>query len=245
MVPARPDALAALRRHGIVPSTVIDAGAALGDWTRACRGVFPNARYLLAEPVAEFADALRGASDLHGVEVVQAALAAEPGARVLHVHRDLVGSSLLHEREGPEVDGEPRQVRVTTLDGLVADAAAAAPFLVKLDVQGAELDVLRGGTTTLAQAVAVLLEVSFFGFFHGGATFADVVAAMHAHGFAAYDVSGLAYRPLDGALAQADVLFVPESSPARREHAYATRAQRAAQDAAFAATVRRRLGEGR
>ena len=58
---------------------------------------------------------------------------------------------------------------------------------------------------------------------------------------AGYDIGNLARRPLDGALSQADVFFVPESSPARREHVYAAPDQRAAQTAEFAAAIRRRI----
>jgi hypothetical protein len=105
-----------------------------------------------------------------------------------------------------------------------------APFLLKLDVQGAELDVLRGAEALLQQADYALLEVSFFEFFAGGPQFADVIAFMQARGFAAYDISGLQYRPLDGALSQADISFVRATGMFRQQHFYATREQREQQD---------------
>ena len=45
-----------------------------------------------------------------------------------------------------------------------------------------------------------------------------------------YDILNLMYRPLDGALAQADVLFVPHGSPLRKRHGYASPEQRRLQD---------------
>jgi hypothetical protein len=136
-------------------------------------------------------------------------------------------------------------VRVVALDPLAEELELEPTFLLKLDVQGAELDVLAGATSVVAGSMAVHVEVSFFPFFEGGATFEDVVGALAERGLVVYDVLGLARRPLDGALAQADLLFVPESSPARREHAYASPGQRARQNEEFAAAIRRRLERGR
>jgi hypothetical protein len=48
-------------------------------------------------------------------------LAKPPGNAVLHVHPDKVGSSLLHEVEGPSVDGVPRSVRVVAIDQLCVE----------------------------------------------------------------------------------------------------------------------------
>ena len=45
----------------------------------------------------------------------------------------------------------------------------------------------------------------------------DIVRFMHDHGFVMADVLGMARRPLDGATAQLDVLFLPDDSPLRRD----------------------------
>jgi hypothetical protein len=90
--------------------------------------------------------------------------------------------------------------------------------------------VLAGATETLRAAEYVVLEVSFFEFFRGGPLFHDVLAFMQARGFVAYDIFGFQYRPLDGALSQADVAFVRERGAFRQHHFYATREQREAQD---------------
>ena len=241
LVPRDVGALERLARTGVKARTVLDVGAALGDWTRSCAAVFPDATYVLVEPLQEFRHSLEAASQrVHG-SVVQAAAASASGQGTLHVHRDLVGSSLLREREGPAVDGEPRTVTTITMDDLVADRQLEPPFLVKLDVQGAELDVLSGAKKVLETASAVVVEVSFFSFYFGGARFEDLISTMHDAGLVVYDIENLSRRPLDGALAQADVLFVREDSPARKNHVYASPAQRKTQDAEFAATIRRRL----
>lgn len=231
-----------LAAAGVRPRSVLDVGAALGDWSRACAQLFPEARYLLVEPLAEFRPSLNA---LGFGEVVEAAVAAEAGERTMHVHEDLVGSSLLREQEGAHVDGAPRMVTVTTVDELVRERGLEPPFLLKVDVQGAERDVVAGAAATLPLAAAVLAEVSFFDFYEGGTAFAELVETMAEASFVIYDIGNLARRPLDGALSQADVLFVPADSPVRREHVYAAPHQRAAQTAEFAAAIRRRIDRAR
>jgi FkbM family methyltransferase len=231
-----------MRAGGARPQTIIDVGAALGDWSREAARVFPDARFVLVEPVREFDPALDAAAAAIGrATVVRAAAGRVVGEGTLHVHPDLVGSSLFREREGEHVDGEPRNVPMTTVDTLVEQHELEPPFLLKVDVQGAEAAVLEGATTAFEDMVGVICEVSFFDFFVGGVPFDALVAGMRARDFCVYDISNLARRPLDGALGQADVAFVPVNSPLRSEHVYALPRQRAAQTAEFARAVQRRI----
>lgn len=220
-------ALAAIRGAGFSPATVIDVGAAYGGWSVQCRSVFPAARYVLFEPLEEYYGSELSQRDrLPGAVEVRAAAAASPGRLTINVHDDLVGSSLLAEREGAAVDGTPREVPVVTVDDVLAEHDARGPYLLKADVQGAELEVLAGATRALADTEAVVLEVSLFGFFVGGPQFTDVVGHMEGLGFAPYDLFGALYRPLDGALAQVDVVFARADGVLRRRHEYATAQQR-------------------
>jgi FkbM family methyltransferase len=220
-----------LQALGFAPATVFDVGAAFGDFARECQGVFPDARFVLIEPLEEYGPSLATTLEtLPGAVLVNAAAAATEGAITLNVHGDLVGSSLYLEQEDSAVNGQPRSVAAVTLDELRSERGLKGPFLIKIDVQGAELDVLAGAADTLRETEYVVLEVSFFEFFRGGPLFHDVIAFMQAQGFVAYDVFGFQYRPLDGALSQADVSFVRDDGPFRKHHHYATREQRDEQD---------------
>ena len=221
------------KQVGFCPGTVIDVGAAFGSFTRECHAVFPDAYYLLIEPLEEYRPLLnRLTRAITKVHYCIAAAADRPGTMELNVHPDLVGSSLYREVESAtDVNGIPRTVSLVTLDSMVHERGAIGPYLIKLDVQGAELDVLRGAEQVLADSDFVVLEVSFFKFFHGGPECADIFAYMRGRGFVPYDIVGLQYRPLDQALSQADVAFVKEDGLFRRHHDYATPAQRAEQNA--------------
>ncbi len=217
---------------GFVPRTVIDVGAAHGSFTRLCQTVFPDARYLLIEPLEEYRPLLELVKQSSGsIDYVMGAASAHEGEIAINVHADLFGSSLYREVEtGTGVNGVMRAVPGVTLDRLVREAGMAGPVLLKVDVQGAELDVLDGAERTLSDSELVVLEVSFFKFFQDGPECADIIAYMKTRGFVPYDIVGRQYRPLDEALSQADITFVKEHGLFRRHHFYATAAQRDAQD---------------
>ena len=142
------------------------------------------------------------------------------------MHADLEGSSLLCETETFEINGQPRDVPAVTLDELVSERNLPTPYLIKVDVQGGELEVLEGAQATLPHTDAVILETTLFGTFDGGPQFIDVLSYMARREFVVYDLFGQLYRPLDGALIQTDVVFVREQSEYRKHHHYATPEQR-------------------
>ena len=97
----------------------------------------------------------------------------------------------------------------------------ARPSLCKIDVQGAELMVLEGMTGRLDSIDALIVETSTIASLKGGPEVHDIVHFMHDHGFVVADIVGMARRPLDGATAQLDVLFLPDGSPIRRDRRWA------------------------
>ena len=232
-------------RLGFSPATVIDVGAAKGMWSEQAARVWPDAMYLLVDPLVENRSSLAGVADsLERATWRMAAVGAMEGTVTINVHRDLDGSSLYEEREATVV-GESREVRMVTVDSLVTGASMLPPFLLKADVQGAELEVIRGARAALRDTELVILEVLLFDFFQGKAPqFADVIAEMSQRGFVPWDIFGLGYRPYDGALSQADVAFVKQDGAFRAVHQYATEEQRVAQLSEISRTSPERLLQG-
>ncbi|MDX6727646.1 MAG: hypothetical protein QOK49_2451 [Baekduia sp.] len=219
-----PEVLAHLKGLGVAPGTIVDVGVARG--TPELYDALPGVPLLLVEPLAEHEDDLRRiVASRPGSHYALAAGGPEPGELEIAVHRVTACSSVLGDRDPGGEPAQRRTIPVVTVDDLVAEHAAAAPFLIKVDVEGAELQVLEGARATLARTDVVLLEVSFFELVPGGAQLADVVAWMAAAGFSAYDLYSGHVRPLDGALAQVDVAFVRTDGPLRADHRYATPAQ--------------------
>jgi FkbM family methyltransferase len=205
---------------GFKPQTVIDVGVAYQ--TSELYEEFKDSDILLIEPLVEFEPFLRKICSSYRGQYVLAAAGENPGVAVLNVHDDKFGSSFLKEVEGPEIDGSPRQVPIVTIDQVCSEKNLKGPFLIKIDVQGAELLVLRGAKRVLQETKVVILEVTLFGTMVGGPQLNDVVSKMKELGFVVYDICGFLYRPLDNALCQVDMVFVREDGVFRQCHAFAT-----------------------
>jgi len=218
------EVLANARANGLEPATVLDIGVAWG--TADLYEGFPDAKHLLVEPLSEYEPALRDICARHDAEYVLAAAGSEPGEMEIAVHRVPTLSSPLGERGG-DVEGatEARRVPVVRVDELVAERGLPGPYVVKADVEGAELQALEGASSILGQTELVLLETSLWSFWPDAPLIGDVVAWMRERGFAIYDFWGGHLRPLDGALAQIDIAFAREGGVLRSKQDYATPGQ--------------------
>jgi FkbM family methyltransferase len=212
-IPDMEFSLQRLSRVGFRPKATVDIGANHGDWSRMCRRVFPDTRILAIEPQVRCEASLRKmASEVGGVTIVQTLLGARATAAVpFYVHEFSGISSVLREPEAPAVDAVPTDM--VTLDDLIATEEFPQPQLIKLDVQGYELEVLRGGSQALARAEAVLMEVNLLPIYEGAPLMHETVAFMTDNGFRAYDFCSAMRRPLDDALFQTDMIFVRQDSP--------------------------------
>jgi len=141
-------ALRALLRGGM---TFYDLGASSGFFTViGARLVGPEGRVYAFEPIPRLADAVErnaAANRLANVTVVRRAVSDRSGPRRLALVGEgdvLTGSHLLAPGAGAAPPGESLPVEAAALDDLVRDGEIAPPDVVKMDVEGAELDALRG-----------------------------------------------------------------------------------------------------
>ncbi len=75
------------------------------------------------------------------------------------------------------------QVSSKRLDGLANNLNFQVPLCAKLDVQGFEDRVLRGGTNTLSEASVIMIESSFKPLYENQALFDDVYKMLTSWGF--------------------------------------------------------------
>ena len=107
---------------------------------------------------------------------------------------------------------EKRERPLYTLDTVLSEFKPDAKFnFIKLDVQGAELDVLKGSPGTLANAEFVLLEIQTLEYNQGAPLFSTVIQQMWNYGFQVYDVFELHYL-FSGHFNEMDLLFVKNTS---------------------------------
>lgn len=206
-----------LRDRGLVARAILDVGAYEGRWSELASEPFPSARFFLIEPLEEMKPPLDAFCARHpGSRWFQAAAGAEAGERTLTISPDNSGASLLPELS-PEWQGRvpQRRVPIVSIDSLLADGAMEMPDLVKLDVQGFELEALRGGQRLFGAVEAFILEVSLFRFIRGMPLFHEVVAFMAERDYYAYDFGGSLRRPFDRALGQTDICFARKTGTLR------------------------------
>lgn len=150
--------------------TVIDAGANLGEITlAAARRVGASGRVLAFEPVDTIADRLDrnvAMNDLFQITIHRTGLSDHEGTAQIYTSlrpfRDRThheGLSTLYADE--HRDSPVQTVQLTTLDSVRAQLGLERVDLLKIDVEGAELEVLRGARETIASAQPwIVVEVN-------------------------------------------------------------------------------------
>jgi FkbM family methyltransferase len=97
------------------------------------------------------------------------------------------------------------------LDDVMAELPGRTYDMLKIDVQGAEIDVLRGGLKTLAGIEAIVIELSLLEYNKGAPLIGEVTTWLGEQGFALFDMFPLSRLP-GGALLQIDGIFLRRTS---------------------------------
>lgn len=153
--------LGVLKQAGFYPKVVYDIGASQGYWSALVSDqVFPNASYHLFEPLAEsprYVDHLRRVVAGHPLFIVHnVALGAGEGSAEFWTDAEQYGSTALDMKGVPGFT--VRNVTMQRLDNYVDSQKLALPDLIKLDVQGLELEILEHASNCLENATALYVE---------------------------------------------------------------------------------------
>lgn len=206
-------ALERLRDNGAVISNILDIGAAHGHFSHFFQRIFPYVEVTAIEC---------NTRDRHYLDrtpwnVKYACLGSELCTKTFFVNpADQIGggSSFYRENTGHFEDPIEEKKDIVTLDSL----KLGQHDFIKIDVQGAELDVLKGGIETIKQARFLLLELSFVDYNHDSPLIDDILAYTRTLGFRMIDTFG----PQDGGhvwngqKVQVDVLLARKDDPLLR-----------------------------
>ena len=208
-VPSLSALLKQLKARGYIPSVVYDIGAYEGYWALDFLKIFVGVPIYMFEAQQTKEPFLKAVCDKRpNLNYLIALLGATPGVEV-HFEENETASHVnaqLHWEKGNRI--------TESLDLLLEKNNFPLPDFLKLDVQGYELEILKGGQKALANAQFCLLEISLLDVEAGGVPLLkDVINFMDDCKYCAYDISQFIRRPYDKALWQIDMLFVKKDSP--------------------------------
>jgi FkbM family methyltransferase len=201
-----------LATWGYRPAAIIDVGAYRGQWSLKARRIFGTIPTLMIEAQEGLLSNLEEiAASNENLLVTHALLGARDGQLVRFFEMG-TGSSMF-----PETSNAPRTADrqlTQSLDQVVARRLGAVTnCFMKIDVQGAELEVLAGGHSVLSGCSLVQLELAMLQYNEGAPLLPEVVEWMARHDWLPIEVSGFS-RPRDR-LVQIDMLFAPTNSELR------------------------------
>jgi FkbM family methyltransferase len=211
-VPSQESSLKRIKSLGFDPKYCLDIGAYEGTWTSDFKQIFPGSAVLMLEGQNEKEPFLQKTKENYKQVDYRIALLGAAETTVIFNKYETASSVLAEHHDTPSTK-ESRQL--VTLDSLVAGTDFSKPDFIKIDTQGYELEILKGGEKTLAAATFVLLEVSFLDIYKNCPLVEDVLSFMKQRGFVVYDICTIMKRPLDGTLFQSDFLFAKEESSFR------------------------------
>lgn len=99
-------------------------------------------------------------------------------------------------------------VPTVRLDTFTLEHAIYSVDLLKIDVQGAECSVLKGGVNTLEKTKVVILEISFFDYYDNQTSFMDVEKIIHPLGFRLFTISEISNNPMNGRTDWVEVIYI-------------------------------------
>jgi FkbM family methyltransferase len=206
-----------IKKDGFNNGVIFDIGANIGTWTVLAKSIFPNAEIHGFEPLSnhiqKFGENTKGLSNAH---IHSFCLGDENKDMTMNVTSFSDASSILdvaplvYEQFNIEKNSEEK-VEVKRLETLIDEGKLPVPDVMKLDVQGYELEVLKGAGKYLNQVNYLIVEVSFKEYYKKQALFLDIANYLASHNIGIYAFGQS--TPLGAELGQIDVLFRREQSP--------------------------------
>ncbi len=197
--------------------TFMDIGAHFGQYTLiASRSVEENGAVYSFEPHPETVQYLRQNVRINGcanVRIINAAVSDKTGEQTFHLgSRSNYGASSLVS--SIEDSGKTAQTRVIKLDDYIKEQNIGAVTLIKADVEGAELNLLRGAEDLLSRKDKPMLILEFNEYTQSrfGQTCHNLAEWLRAHGYRLFRVGpkhGLGEYAVNGIDSYFNVFCIP------------------------------------
>lgn len=168
-------------------NTIIDIGANTGQFARFVSSIFPEAQLICFEPLPEQFKQLEAWADKIDNKrplVFNIAIGDKKGEGKIYLHTDhspsssiLPATKFLGEAYPNTRAKKQIPIQINTLDNIMSELAdkTQPDIFIKIDVQGYEDRVIRGGEKILDKASALMIEVSLDLFYHDQTNFSELL----------------------------------------------------------------------
>lgn len=199
-----------LKRHGFAPDIIIDVGAFEGGWTRNIKTIFPSSQVLMVDALAKNECLERVKNELDGVSYCIELLGAETGLEKTYFECETSSS---YYEENSNVDKTVTMRMTKALDDVLRQEqlSLVSPSMLKIDAQGAELDILAGAKRSLPFFEFVYLELPIVEYNINAPVFEAYINYMATIGYGVFDIS--THHINKNLLLQVDILFLKRQSP--------------------------------
>jgi FkbM family methyltransferase len=192
------------------PKTILDIGANVGQFYNECKSIFTDSYYYLIEGNLKCEESLRQLNVDYSISLLSDEIKEVDFYTRIHEER-CTGNSIYREKTSFFDDDQIfLEKRLTsTLNDILPNNTFD---LIKIDVQGSELDIINGGIQLIKNSKMVILEVSLVEYNEGSPTKEKVYEKMFELGFKDVENLGTINHPLTYELIQQDVLFINEKN---------------------------------
>ena len=202
-----------LQKFGI--KTIIDIGANEGQFIDKISKILPDVNIYSFEPLKDsFIKLKEKISDKKNITAFNFALGDEEKENIINRNEYSPSSSLLeltdlHKNAFPITKKvKEESIYVKELDKIANELEIKKKVMLKVDVQGYELNVLRGAENTIKDIDIILIETSFYELYKNQPLFNEIYIFLSDRGFNYYGSLEQLYDERDGKILQADSIFI-------------------------------------
>tara|TARA_B100000902_G_scaffold318428_1_gene310347 strand:+ start:466 stop:1212 length:747 start_codon:yes stop_codon:yes gene_type:complete len=203
-----------LKTLGFNPKSIFDVGANRGEWSKNLIEIFKDSDFFLFEPQVEMEPFLKRFTELNeGSKYFITALGDSEKTEEIGIYPGYHGTTFLHDN----LDLEKRKINIQSINFLLENELVPMPDILKMDVQGFEMNILKGATNCFNKTEIIILETYLYSFLSNQPIFSEIVNYMHDNGYVIFDFEPFNRNKGTKMLRYFDTIFIRKDSLIRKK----------------------------